>query len=91
MALSQVYGKLEIPSIADDEPVFIIRAQDTLAESAMQMYRLLAEAHGCQVGPVLALEINSFRRWHGEKKLPRLCVRSRPEGIEPAVTISKRR
>ena len=49
MALSRTYGKLNIPMIGDNEPVFILRGQDILAQSAIEMYRLLAEAHGCKV------------------------------------------
>ena len=32
MAVSGKYGKLDIPKIGEDEPVFILRAQDKLAE-----------------------------------------------------------
>jgi len=71
MGVSQTYGKVAIPSIGEDEPVFILRAQDSLAEAAIQMYRLLAEAHGCQVGDTLSREISSFRQWHGQRRLPR--------------------
>lgn len=70
MALSQAYGKLEIPMIDDDEPIFILRAQDILAVSAIQMYRLLAEAHGCQVAEVLTREVEAFQSWVGERRLP---------------------
>ena len=77
MALSQTYGKVEIPMVGEDEPVFIIRAQDVLAESAIQMYRLLAEAHGCQVTPALIKEINGFRQWQGERRLPTWPIRGK--------------
>lgn len=70
MALSQAYGKLEIPMIGEDEPVFILRAQDILAVSAIQMYRLLAEAHGCQVAEALTKEVKVFQQWLGDRKLP---------------------
>jgi len=90
MALSQVYGRLQIPMVGEDEPVFIIRAQDMLAESAMQMYRLLAEAHGCQVGPVLTKEISSFRQWQGERRLPRLSMQDKPEETDRIASVSRR-
>lgn len=45
-------------------------AQDMLAVSAIQMYRLLAEAHGCQVAEGLIQEIQRFLDWRGEKRLP---------------------
>ncbi|UCD78894.1 MAG: hypothetical protein JSW26_26415 [Desulfobacterales bacterium] len=32
MAISGKYGKLDIPKIGEDEPVFILRAQDRLAQ-----------------------------------------------------------
>jgi hypothetical protein len=91
VALSRLYGRLEIPTIGDDEPVFIIRAQDSLAESAMQMYRLLAEAHGCQIGPVLNLEIEGFRRWQGERRLPLPAAPEKPELIDRVPRILRRR
>ena len=46
MALSGKYGKLAIPKIASEEPVFILRAQDALAPTVIRMYQLLAESHG---------------------------------------------
>ncbi len=70
MAYSARYGHLAIPEIGEDEPVFVLRAQDELAESAIEMYRLLAEAHGCQLSPALHETIRHFQEWHGEKKLP---------------------
>ena len=70
MALSGKYGKLSIPRIGEDEPVFILRAQDKLAQAAIEMYRLLAASHGCRIVDNLDKEIESFRKWTGNKKLP---------------------
>ena len=70
MALSGKYGRLDIPRIGKDEPVFILRAQDKLAEPAIEMYRLLAASHSSVVVGALQKEINSFRQWKGAKKLP---------------------
>jgi len=70
MALSGKYGQLDIPRIGKDEPVFILRAQDKLAEPAIEMYRLLAASHGAKVVDALQKEIGSFRQWRGAKKLP---------------------
>jgi hypothetical protein len=70
MALSGKYGKLNIPRIGEEEPVFILRAQDKLAEPAIEMYRLLAASHGCELAEGLQKEIDSFRQWKGAKKLP---------------------
>ena len=44
MALSGKYGKLDIPKIAAEEPVFILRAKDVLAATAIQMYQLLGDS-----------------------------------------------
>ena len=70
MALSGKYGKVNIPRIAEDEPVFILRAQDKLAETAIEMYRLLAATHNCQIAEGLDKEIENFKRWSGNKKMP---------------------
>ncbi|MBA7666384.1 hypothetical protein ES703_74464 [subsurface metagenome] len=70
MAVSGKYGKLNIPRIGGDEPVFILRAQDRLAESTIEMYRLLAASHGCPIAETLRKEIESFRKWQGIRKMP---------------------
>lgn len=70
MALSGKYGRLSIPRIGEEEPVFILRAQDKLAEPAIEMYRLLAASHGCELAKGLQKEVASFRQWKGTKKLP---------------------
>lgn len=70
MALSGKYGRLDIPGVGEDEPVFILRAQDRLAEPGIEMYRLLVASHGCPVAESLQKEIDSFRRWSGTKKMP---------------------
>jgi hypothetical protein len=70
MAVSGKYGKINIPNIGEDEPVFILRAQDRLAGSAIMMYQALAESHGASVADGVQKEINLFREWKGQKKLP---------------------
>lgn len=70
MAVSGKYGKLTIPRVGEDEPVFILRAQDKLAEPTIEMYRLLAASHGSKVTGALQKEIDKFRKWKGNKKLP---------------------
>lgn len=70
MAISSKYGKLDIPKIGEDEPVFILRAQDMLAEPTIGIYRLLADSHGCQIAKGLDKEVDAFRRWPGKKKMP---------------------
>ncbi len=70
MAVSGKYGKLNIPKIAENEPVFILRAQDILAGPAIEMYKLLGASHGCALAEKLQKEIDAFRQWRGPKKLP---------------------
>ncbi len=70
MAKSGKYGKVDIPKIGADEPIFIIRGQDRLAETAMIMYQALAASHGSKVAEGLDTEIDLFRKWEGQKKLP---------------------
>jgi hypothetical protein len=70
MAISGKYGRLNIPKIGEDEPVFVLRAQDKLAEPTIEMYRALAASHGCRLAQGLQKEIDSFRQWKGAKKLP---------------------
>lgn len=70
MALSGKYGKIDIPKIGGDEPVFILRAQDKLAKFAIEMYRVIAASHGSPVADTIDKEIESFRTWSGQKKIP---------------------
>lgn len=70
MALSGKYGKVNIPNVGEDEPIFILRAQDKLAEPAIEMYRTLVASHGSPVADELQKEIDAFRRWGGPKKMP---------------------
>ncbi len=70
MAISTKYGDVNIRKIGDKEPVFILRAQDVLAVPAIEMYRALAASHGAAVAGPLEKELERFRAWSGEKKLP---------------------
>ena len=70
MALSSKYGKVNIPKVGENEPVFILRAQDKLAEAAIEMYRVLTASHGALVAEELQQEIDQFRGWSGDKKMP---------------------
>ena len=70
MAVSGKYGKVNIPKIGADEPVFILRAQDKLADTAIDMYRSLAVSHGRPLASSLQKEIDAFRKWPGAKKMP---------------------
>ena len=70
MAVSERYGVLEIPSIGRTAPVFVLRASDILAGEAIKMYKLLAEAHGRDLGEVVERQIRLFSEWDGERSLP---------------------
>ena len=70
MALSGKYGKLNIPKIAAEEPVFILRAQDALAVTVIRMYQLLVESHGRPLAMELDRQIDAFRKWQGSRKMP---------------------
>jgi hypothetical protein len=70
MAISGKYGKISIPHIGEDEPVFVLRAQDRIAGDAIEMYRLLASSHNIKFTYSLQKEIDAFKDWKGNKKLP---------------------
>jgi len=70
MALSGKYGKIAIPKIGDDEPVFILRAQDILATATVEIYRVLLESHGSPMVKDVAQEVQVFKHWPGKKKMP---------------------
>jgi hypothetical protein len=70
MAVSTKYGRIDIDNIGKDEPVFILRAQDKLAESAIKKYQELAASSGSRLAGSLDKEIEIFRNWGGRKKLP---------------------
>ena len=70
MAVSSKYGKIKISKIGDDEPIFILRAQDKLAATAIDMYRSLVVSHGIRLGEELLKEAERFQIWGGTKKMP---------------------
>lgn len=70
MAISTKYGKINVPKIGDDEPIFILRAQDKLAEVTIGIYQLLTASHGSELSHSLGREIEAFKAWPGLKKLP---------------------
>lgn len=70
MAISGKYGKVDIPKIGEDEPVFILRAQDRLAEGTIQIYKVITSQHGSHLEDGLDQELESFRNWSGPKKMP---------------------
>jgi hypothetical protein len=70
MAISGKYGKIDIPGIRDDEPVFILRAQDVLAAGTIEIYRVLTSSHKAPLTKGLDEEIKRFHDWKGPRKMP---------------------
>jgi hypothetical protein len=70
MAVSGKYGKIEILKIGEEEPVFILRAQDRLAQGLIEIYKVLVASHGSANAEQLDKEIARFRQWDGPKKIP---------------------
>jgi hypothetical protein len=70
MAISGKYGKITVPRIGENEPVFILRAQDQLAAPTIEMYKLLTSSHDRKMTASLDKEVEKFRSWSGSKKLP---------------------
>lgn len=70
MAISGKYGKIAVPHIKEQEPIFILRAQDLLAGPTLEIYEILARSQGAALAGGLKKEIGRFRRWPGPKKLP---------------------
>ena len=60
MEISAEFGKLIIPKVGDEEPVFIRRAQDKLTELAIAMYQALAVSPGVDVGNDIHEGMESF-------------------------------
>ena len=69
MAISGKYGKLDIQGIGDNEPIFILRAQDRLAQGVVEIYKVLVASHGSSLAEQLDKEIERFRNWGGPKKM----------------------
>ncbi len=69
MAVSGKYGKIDIPKIGEDEPVFVLRAQDRLAQGMVEIYKVLVASHG-SAAEDLDKEIARFKNWKGTRKMP---------------------
>jgi hypothetical protein len=70
VAISGKYGKVNISRIGNDEPVFILRTQDRLAEAAIEMYKALAAPHSSPLAKDIQKEIEAFKNWRGRTKIP---------------------
>ncbi len=60
MAVSTKYGKICIPTIRSDEPVFILRAQDMIAEVSIEMYHILAVSHGSKLAEYTGIPLEKI-------------------------------
>jgi hypothetical protein len=70
MAIEQKYGKLNIPGIPDNEPIFIFRAQDVFAGHVLDYYAQLRNGAGDIKGTNAVYNVaNDFRQWP-TKKIP---------------------
>lgn len=71
MATDAKYGKVSITNIPANEPVFILRAQDELAELAIRYYARLVQATSNNVEMVRTINvvIDMFHEWD-VKKIP---------------------
>lgn len=67
MALDSKYGEIHVEKIPDDEPIFIIRAQDAAAIDALINYGRVAEVAGATIEFVTGVNqvINDFESWRG--------------------------
>jgi hypothetical protein len=61
-----------VDRIKDDEPVFLVRAQDVLAANFVHGWAVLAYECGVNAGKVNEAFkcADAMRSWHGPKKLP---------------------
>ncbi len=70
MAKDAKYGDIAIDGIADDEPIFVLRARDVFAGALLTQYQELRRSAGDEIGAeALQLTINRFRAWP-VKRLP---------------------
>lgn len=70
MAHSVKYGRLDIAGIPDDEPVFVLRASDTVALAAITNYREMCMLVNCNVAHTDAIQqfLSDFEDWRSAHK-----------------------
>ncbi len=70
MAIDSKYGRvtLEHGTIGEDEPVFVMRAQDSLVASVLKLYLQLCEDAGSPESHLEGIrsEIERIRSWQAE-------------------------
>jgi hypothetical protein len=72
MAIDNKYGRLDIPGIPENEPVFVLRAQDSFALPTIIYYKMLVSGLGRLEDKMvsgLSRTIYGFSKW-AERKLP---------------------
>lgn len=76
MAVSLKYGQVAIAGVPDDEPVFVIRAQDVAAPAAISAYKAEVRKHGAPAHLLMGAdrmlsEVTSWQFSHpGRVKVP---------------------
>jgi len=63
------YGKIDIDGTPEDEPCFVLRAQDCFAVGILKMYLLFAGHMPGIHGSIIKHNIELFENWK-HKKLP---------------------
>jgi len=65
-------GKGPLGKAADDEPIFILRAQDRIAPIVVRMWAEVAAALGCGGDKIIEAEnlAEQMEAWQGNKKWP---------------------
>lgn len=68
MAKDTKYGRLVVPGIGPDEPVFVLRAQDSVSVSTLLVYQGLARSKGSPASHVEGINraIEAFCEWQAE-------------------------
>ena len=70
MARDTKYGDVQVMGIGDEEPIFILRAQDVFAIHVLKVYRGLRESSGDIPGvQSVQASIDAFGNWV-YKKVP---------------------
>lgn len=73
MAIDTKYGKVAVPGIPDNEPVFILRAQDLLALPTILHYSAMIDGLDRledRMSEGLRRVVLAFTQWPGTRKLP---------------------
>lgn len=70
MARDTKYDIVDVTGIPDDEPIFVLRAQDAFSVATLRYYKDLRDSAGDEEGAAdIERSINRFKAWP-TKKLP---------------------